>query len=377
MKKYRTKSGKVEEKLPGVNVTVSKSEKAQIAMAGGADTISDVQAILGTPGKKNNLKGQGAKHFVSYEHDDMDTVGQQVGPSDDYGWAGELDTGGQPPFSPPSPSEGGGGPTPAPGGGGRLPPGIRGAGEMTNKELLGAVKTKADVRGGGFVAQAKSIALEQEAYRRGDELFEDFSPSPSPLVDTRFPKQTKQDLRLPAEAIKISKEPAPPELGKPTLKPDKSSRTQDLKKAVDPYTGLLKGASTISSIYRAIPVIGPWAFPIYFGAHILGAMADKPHPPARLTLGKYETPEQLISRQKVADEKVAAEEKEAARPTKMDPKTPPPELPPDPGADPDTQKPIKRKKIPLITDPNKVTLLASGPTRQQLRRQRGGFRRYT
>jgi len=67
MKKYRTKSGKVEEKLPGVNATVSKSEKVQIAMAGGANTISDVQAILGTPGKKNNLKGQGAKHLVSFQ----------------------------------------------------------------------------------------------------------------------------------------------------------------------------------------------------------------------------------------------------------------------------------------------------------------------
>jgi len=70
MKKYRTKSGKVEEKLPGVNATVSKSEKAQIAMAGGADTIADVQAILGTPGKKNNLKGQGAKHLMSFQWGD-------------------------------------------------------------------------------------------------------------------------------------------------------------------------------------------------------------------------------------------------------------------------------------------------------------------
>jgi hypothetical protein len=65
-KKYRTKSGKVEEKLPGINATVSPSEKVQIAMAGGADTLKDVQDILGQQGKRNNLKGQGAKHLVSF-----------------------------------------------------------------------------------------------------------------------------------------------------------------------------------------------------------------------------------------------------------------------------------------------------------------------
>jgi len=86
MRKYRTKSGKVEEKLPGIDATVSKSEKVQIAMAGGADTLKAVRDILGHEGKRNNLKkGQGAKHLVSYEHADDDTVGQQVGPSDSPG----------------------------------------------------------------------------------------------------------------------------------------------------------------------------------------------------------------------------------------------------------------------------------------------------
>jgi len=66
MRKYRTKSGKVEEKLPGIDATVSKSEKVQIAIAGGADTLKDVQTILGQEGKRNNLKGQGAKHLVSF-----------------------------------------------------------------------------------------------------------------------------------------------------------------------------------------------------------------------------------------------------------------------------------------------------------------------
>jgi len=81
MKKYRTKSGKVEEKLPGINATVSPSEKVQIAMAGGADTLKDVQTILGQEGKRNNLKGQGAKHLVSFYEgmggqDDPDEPGQ-------------------------------------------------------------------------------------------------------------------------------------------------------------------------------------------------------------------------------------------------------------------------------------------------------------
>jgi hypothetical protein len=74
-KKYRTKSGKVEEKLPGINATVSPSEKAQIAMAGGANTLSDVQTILGQQGKRNNLKGQGAKNIVSFQWTDDDFAG--------------------------------------------------------------------------------------------------------------------------------------------------------------------------------------------------------------------------------------------------------------------------------------------------------------
>ena len=90
MRKYRTKSGKVEEKLPGVNATVNPSEKAQIAMAGGADTLKDVQVILGQEGKRNNLKGQGAKHLVSFAYGDPDDDetgaaatfgGQEVGAS--------------------------------------------------------------------------------------------------------------------------------------------------------------------------------------------------------------------------------------------------------------------------------------------------------
>jgi hypothetical protein len=78
MKKYRTKSGTVEEKLPGVNATVNPSEKTQIAMAGGANTLKDVQTILGQEGKRNNLKGQGAKHLVSF---DYESEAYGVGPS--------------------------------------------------------------------------------------------------------------------------------------------------------------------------------------------------------------------------------------------------------------------------------------------------------
>jgi hypothetical protein len=81
MRTYRTKSGKVEEKLQGVNATVNPSEKAQIAMAGGADTLKDVQTILGHEGKRNNLKGQGAKaaHLVSFDHSE-DESGSSYSP---------------------------------------------------------------------------------------------------------------------------------------------------------------------------------------------------------------------------------------------------------------------------------------------------------
>jgi hypothetical protein len=92
MKKYRTKSGNVEEKLPGINATVSPSEKAQIAMAGGANTLSDVQTILGQQGKRNNLKGQGAKHILSFDSESGEGMGGQDDPddpSDDPGPSGD------------------------------------------------------------------------------------------------------------------------------------------------------------------------------------------------------------------------------------------------------------------------------------------------
>jgi len=85
MKKYRTKSGKVEEKLPGINATVSPSEKVQIAMAGGANTLGDVQTILGQQGKMNNLKGQGAKHLVSFQYADYESEAYGIGPTTDPG----------------------------------------------------------------------------------------------------------------------------------------------------------------------------------------------------------------------------------------------------------------------------------------------------
>jgi hypothetical protein len=68
MRKYRTKAGTIEEKLPGINATVNPSEKVQIAMAGGVDNIEGVRDVLGYEGKKNFIKGQGAKakHLVSF-----------------------------------------------------------------------------------------------------------------------------------------------------------------------------------------------------------------------------------------------------------------------------------------------------------------------
>jgi len=106
MKKYRTKSGKVEEKLPGINATVSPSEKVQIAMAGGANTLGDVQTILGQQGKRNNLKGQGAKHLMSFqgfsegpEEYSGDTYGS------DFGYGGEPGGVAEPTLADPTPSD--------------------------------------------------------------------------------------------------------------------------------------------------------------------------------------------------------------------------------------------------------------------------------
>jgi hypothetical protein len=102
MRKYRTKSGTVEEKLPGVNATVNPSEKAQIAMAGGADTLKDVQTILGQEGKRNNLKGQGAKHLVSfYTGEGPDSYGDDMGAEDSpSGPSGDDSFGDDPGFDP-------------------------------------------------------------------------------------------------------------------------------------------------------------------------------------------------------------------------------------------------------------------------------------
>jgi len=106
MKKYRTKSGKVEEKLPGINATVSPSEKVQIAMAGGANTLGDVQTILGQQGKRNNLKGQGAKHFVSFDHGE-DKDDSSFSPDPETGGFGGYGGGGLGPTSEYDPAEGG------------------------------------------------------------------------------------------------------------------------------------------------------------------------------------------------------------------------------------------------------------------------------
>jgi hypothetical protein len=149
-KKYRTKSGKVEEKLPGINATVSPSEKVQIAMAGGANTLGDVQTILGQQGKRNNLKGQGAKHFVSFDiYDDM-AEGGYTGPgspaatSEDigYDYSSEGDW--------TLPSEGG-----------------RGPAELTNSEISGVAQFEFDKKTTGITRGPVSLAVKKDLTRRG------------------------------------------------------------------------------------------------------------------------------------------------------------------------------------------------------------------
>jgi len=226
MKKYRTKSGKVEEKLPGINATVSPSEKVQIAMAGGANTLSDVQTILGQQGKRNNLKGQGAKNIVSFQYegmggqDDPDEPGQsepdtfsgvEVG---DSFWGIATDPAPAPAPAPARPDPDS---DPDPSG---SPSGFRGAGEMSNEDLINA--SGATKFGSGLAVLAKtSKALQQEVSRRGtEELFGD-----SKLDETGKGTPTKSPLTFWTD------KPLPPIKEEDTFRviPRSIDRLKDLK----------------------------------------------------------------------------------------------------------------------------------------------------
>jgi hypothetical protein len=382
MKKYRTKSGMVEEKLPGVNATVNPSEKTQIAMAGGANTLKDVQTILGQEGKRNNLKGQGAKHLVSFGHgDDDDTIGQQVGPADGTSNIGGLDVSGGMAES----VMGLGLSFGEPDGGDTLPAGIRGAAELTDKDLAAIVgkPLTQDPKTGDYIGRSKSVMA--EVSRRGSVIYADpdekFKAKPSPLDAPRFkaPKYpTPEHIPLPAQGIKISKEPAPPELGKPIAKPDIDTSITDKLGLTDKDVSSLKtGANIVTTTKGLIDATkmgayaGPYAAVALIGGILTHVLNKDPDPAIHGGQRMNETVEQFETRKAGLEKAAETEAAYQAQPTKMNPKTP--WTPPD---DPIEGSPKKKELIRSAA--NNVTLpISEKKDKRSLRdimRGQGGWR---
>jgi len=364
MKKYRTKSGKVEEKLPGVNATVSKSEKAQIAMAGGANTISDVQAILGTPGKKNNLKGQGAKHLMSFqwgdesfgapggeEESEPDTPADpgQDGGDGEIGYAGQLD------------------PTPTPPSFDQTYPGD----EPRDLKDIGPTydeRAAKVARAGGIEPGASSLrGIDVMAEAAWDAERWQFDPDElDPYAPIALLSPLDKDQRTAVEKS-IAKERA--EFKEDYDKQQEIGLVETLTDFGKKHHTALSIVSGLENIAKGAKIGGPVGALIGGALSTITYLATKP-PDYMETVGDpegeaYGTTPSLRHGPEPDYETIAYN---------IQP-TPPP---PPPGADP-INKPKKLKKIPPITDPNKVTLAMGekgGPTRQQLRRQRGGFRRY-
>jgi hypothetical protein len=392
MKKYLTKSGTVEEKLPGVNATVNPSEKAQIAMAGGADTLKDVQTILGQEGKRNNLKGQGAKHLVSFQYEDM-AEGGYTGPgspaagymSDDsgYDYTGEGD------WTLPDGPPGG-----SPMGGGDGPPGNWNEAKARGKEVadlygsfittppsspspkdLGRLSAAKEARDAATMA----AELEEADWAGGIKaVASPLSKSPSPeskpeykTVD-RFQKPTVTDLGLELpwlgkdRKVTPSKGYTPPEQGF-NLNDLIPSRSEQLQ------LGLVKGAVDVGMAKTGMGAL--------FGVGgILGSLAyyalTAPDPPA--THGGQrmnETKDQFESRKAGLEKAAKAKTAYQAQPTKMDPKTPWTPPPDDPYSGGDDAP--KKKKL-IRSAANNVTLpISEQKDKRSLRdimRGRGGWR---
>jgi hypothetical protein len=94
-RKVRTKSGKPEQVLAlasGAKVSVNDKElKILTNNALKENTVRDIQVALGTPGKHNNLKGQGTKNILSF---DTGAGGDDSSPDDDADNASESPEGG-------------------------------------------------------------------------------------------------------------------------------------------------------------------------------------------------------------------------------------------------------------------------------------------
>jgi hypothetical protein len=201
MRKYRTNAGTVEEKLPGVNATVNPSEKVQIAMAGGADTLKDVQTILGQEGKRNFLKNQGAKHIVSFYMGEGGYTGpgSPAATSEDSGYdygEGDWDPG------PPSPLTGmsaGDPPGGAVSGGGVTPGKTHGFNVGSTFDKEGWAVTQPSFFSDRSKAQARSQAL---GSWNQQEVDLDLRPGTSSLAKNAVP--TKMEARV-AQAMRSAK----------------------------------------------------------------------------------------------------------------------------------------------------------------------------
>ena len=94
-RKVYTKSGKPEQVLTlasGANVSVNNKElKILTNNSLKENTVGHVQVALGIPGKRNNLKGQGAKNITSF---DTGAGGDDSSPDDDADNASESPAGG-------------------------------------------------------------------------------------------------------------------------------------------------------------------------------------------------------------------------------------------------------------------------------------------
>jgi len=322
MKKYRTKSGKVEEKLPGINATVSPSEKVQIAMAGGANTLSDVQTILGISGKKNNLKGQGAKHLVSFNGDE--DFGGDFG-SYDTEAASDVNQG------------------------------AVDAAESIAAGIGGSYSGRVN-RGGGFQDPS---AGEYEA--EGDEGGGGESTIETIKTGIRQAQQTitisaLEQIERGKSALDVAKERAAGLI--PGVYSELTAYEEDQNKP----------ATTGFSPFELLGTVGGAVFGLGGPGGQVGSMIDKQNRADERFATIFK--ENELRQEAGLGSLVSLTNPFGSR----DPWTPTPTT----GGDDSTPISKKKKKKPLVSDTkgNGVTLATVGPGRGRLRQQQGGFRRY-
>jgi hypothetical protein len=364
MRKYRTKAGTVEEKLQGVNATVNPSEKAQIAMAGGADTLKDVQTILGQEGKRNNLKGQGAKHLVSFFTQGMGYEGMD----DPEGRAG---IGG---FGSPSGSfESQAAPSPiVPKGWGEKAPDLSAYGDTPQeREAKAASSLKADK---AAVAQTLASWVSPDYIRALKQGSYPIEPD-----DTNFPDAWEKGQPRPSPTgfghkLESPLSDRPPAVQKQT-RADIAQGKAEFNKEFDKgqEQGLISKIQQTKKENPEAVSIGGFLVNVLMGAAV---------PPAALSaalgygIGKAMNPDKTV-------EETASMEDIAAKPSLRHGSEPDyetvayniqPTPPPDPEGGSD---PKKKKKKPIRPAANNVTLGISekrGRSTRDIMRRRGGWR---